>query len=71
MGYVPITRPTEEQIVATLERDLRHRRSRLHGRRRRAYSACVALIRRRELALEMVQFPQPGGLPPAARIARG
>jgi hypothetical protein len=55
MGYVPIQQPT----VASCERDLRHRRSRLPWRRRRAYAACLWLIDRRELELGMRKPPSP------------
>jgi hypothetical protein len=51
MGHVPILPPTPEEIVRRLERELLGRRSRFRWRRRRAYQACLALIRRREVAL--------------------
>lgn len=56
--------------MGELERKLRHRRSRLRWRRRRAYAACLALIELRHSALELLDIPpgipEPGGLPPRA-----
>lgn len=61
--------------VRTLERDLSRRRSRLGWRRRRAYAACLGLIRHREAMLDVYSREIEAALRPEVpedpRLIRG
>lgn len=73
MGHNPIppriyVNVTAEDRIRELEPELRHRRSRLRWRHRRAYAACLSLIACRQLVIDAMDgvshIPEPGGLPP-------